>query len=874
MLLLLGLTLSSVSFAPAPQTPRNLRDPQATDLGSPLIPTFASTVQLPTFNPSLAPLSSQWSAASSITHNATSGPRLAVSGHKVYAAWSEYRSEAHNISLSISPDGGQTWGAARPVTRYPQEDGYHIGGLQALAVDPTTGTIYVVYGVNQYEYPSLLRLARSSDGGLTWAEVSLPDLIPWPELLIDQSSRLYIPWQDENILTYSDDGGQTWSQNPLCAFCAAGDLELVGDTFYLAWYDTTEDRLRLSQSEDGGQTWLDRSPPVESLIAQLYPVDLSAAGPEQLYLAGSFYNMALGADETYVAASQDGGLTWAAPVQLDPYRLPRLAASGQGQLAMVWQEGNSLVLAESADYGQSWSQETLLASDFFFAQFDLAADPTSGTSTVAWYTGTGRITTASQTTAVPADCPAVELLSARRLDEQTIGVVGLQDMNTGVTTASLSAEGVAPVDILTLAQHNAVGGVNNPENLTPEELQQMIQSEGRRQGLWSASLHNPNGFGTTVSVRAEVTLPAIPNCLEPLLTVPSASPIQIKSIQTVSDTPDQDGLSLTIDSTDGSLPTISLSHYQFATTGIAGAWETVFTGPLPENGLLTVPGEFVTEGENLYRVMVEGQPGVEDIDGFYMPNTPNLYTDTVTQRRQALVFRDAVREVIEGDDDYVEIFPEELILAMGAAESNMNNAVANTDGIMQVTCDSGYKGATEEQACDTYAYTDTVASIKFNVSDALALLFDNYATAQNQEVNYPRFISCQATPTLPIPTMDDQDEPTAADALITAVLYYNGGGCYIDTYQNKGWGNPWYLHYLARQLDPQPDDPDAPDLNPNNPNAPKKNGWKRLPLLNDQELQNIAQFLADADYTPGIGLAPDLVERLDYGQNYVNQNMQ
>lgn len=37
---------------------------------------------------------------------------------------------------------------------------------------------------------------------------------------------------------------------------------------------------------------------------------------------------------------------------------------------------------------------------------------------------------------------------------------------------------------------------------------------------------------------------------------------------------------------------------------------------------------------------------------------------------------------------------------------------------------------------------------------------------------------------------------------------------------------------------------------------------------------NIAQFFADTDDLAGVGLASDLVERLDYGQSYVNQNMQ
>ncbi|MBE7468633.1 MAG: hypothetical protein DPW09_11240 [Anaerolineae bacterium] len=366
----------------------------------------------------------------------------------------------------------------------------------------------------------------------------------------------------------------------------------------------------------------------------------------------------------------------------------------------------------------------------------------------------------------------------------------------------------------------------------------------------------------------QADLPGVPDCVEPALTVPAASPVHIQSIQAAGPNPDADGLALKVTTSDGSLPTVVLSRYQASATGLDGAWETVFTGPLPTDGALSVPGQFVNNGENLYRVMVEDQPGVEDVEGFYAVTIDEHLALTESgdyHQRQALVFRDTVREVIGSNRKYAAIFPEQLVVAMGTAEtgSMFNNATANSDGIMQVTCNGG-KGTTEGQDCDTYAYTDTAASIKFNVSDALSALFNGYQLAKGQQVQYDPEENCK-----PIPELNNS---TVVDPLVTSVVYYNGWSCYLKIYK-RGGGNPWYLHSVARQLDPQLDDPNPPNLTPDYPNAPQKNGWRRLPALTDQTM-NIAQFFADTDDLAGVGLAPDLVERLDYGQNYVNQNMQ
>lgn len=446
-------------------------------------------------------------------------------------------------------------------------------------------------------------------------------------------------------------------------------------------------------------------------------------------------------------------------------------------------------------------------------------------------------------------------------------MVGWVDLHVGLQAASLTAAGAeAPADLLALAHHNAPSGGSNPG----EEL--------RWPGLWSAPLRSGESFAGPVTLAATTVDAADLTCSAPKeLELPAASPwrLELQTIVPAGDDP-AGGLARiagTLTPLWGDAPalpeplTFTLSRY---VAGSPGQWVEIaaVSSSGPAWSFTDIPAAAVLPGENLYRVTASGPDGAllaEDAEGFYaVAATESLTTGTNEndhQRRQALVFRDTVREVLNSERRYAEIFPEQLILAIGSAENGMfDNAVTNGNGILQVTCDSRYKGKTEGKACDVYAYTDTAASIKFNVNDGISALFGAYTVVRSYNSDRNKIENCddpdpKKWPVRPIFKIDN---PKEVDQLITAVVYYNNWVNYICGYRDSSRGNRWYLHDVARQLDPHDDDPNQ------TPNQ----------LSNLPNNQNIAQFFADVDNTAGVGIAPDLVERLDYGQNYINQLLQ
>lgn len=464
-----------------------------------------------------------------------------------------------------------------------------------------------------------------------------------------------------------------------------------------------------------------------------------------------------------------------------------------------------------------------------------------------------------------SDCPLVELISVRHLNDDTLGVVGFVDLNAGqgVTSATLTAQvsGVtvaARDDLLSLAQNNAPGGYdisNGPATALNEQ---------RLPGLWSATLVNSEGgFESEITLTAEA-VGANQSCSEQLTTTLPTLQIHIRGIAAAGDNPDGDGLAVRAETSNGSLPHVTFSHYQFdpANPGLTGTWNTAASVVLQADGNFFVPGEFVNAGENLYRVTVDGQPGVEDIDGFYaVPRTTLLTTGESKQRRQAIVFRDAVRAAIAGNHRYATLYPEQLIVAKGAQEGGGTvpgrPGFSNEGkGIMQVTCFSGYRGTTqlgELTKCpleiyqannpniteDPYpdrplapdSYEDTAESIDFNVEDALLVLDFFYSPFRDPTKPYPR--DWQVI----------RDNNQKIDPLITAVVHYNKGHRFLDEYRDDPTESI-YLGAIARQLEHNPE------------------GGNSLPPP-----LSIAEFLADADYASETS---DLINRLQCGQVQVD----
>ncbi len=833
----------------------------AAGLGLSLTPAVAS----PEPAARVLPLSSVWSAPLQVidaSPNIVGDPALTVQGRAVYAAWRyyDYTQGAIDRRLAASADGGFSW---TPVASLPD-----IGFSFNLAADPQTpGRLYAAYlaGGDPPGYSYEIRLLRSDDGGQSWPVEQLAaasPLIGNVKLAMEQNGRLHLTWQRrrEVYASSSQDGGLSWSE-PM-AIGSIGSMECPGEynltagdgAVYVAMAGGCHSP-RLYRSVDGGQSWTESLGPEE-----LTGLTMAAVGAAELYLAWTDYEEGL----LNLAASADGGVSWTVGSQLslpaEPTALA-MTARGSGQVVLAWRSADGwLYLAESVDGGRQLSQPAGVEElGYPLGELVLAADPLSGLAVALWNRNSTELRAVSTAPPPqPGDCPAVELLSARRLDEQTLGVVGWVDLNAGLQAASLTAAGVvAPVDLLALARHNAPSGGSNPGG------------EQRWPGLWSATLRSGASLAGPVTLAAATVDAAGVPCAPPKqLELPAASPwrLELQTIVPAGDDPAAAGLARiagTLSSLWGNAPalpeplTFTLSRY---VAGSPGQWVEVaaVSSPGPAWSFTDIPAGVVQPGENLYRVAATGPDGAllaEDVEGFYaVAATTELALNEADDhhRRQALVFRDAVREVVGSNGLYAKIFPEQLILAIGSAENGMfDNAIA--DGIMQVTCASGHQGETERNGIvcilppkhrpndpptNPYIYMDTAESIKFNVSDALLVLLEAYNTANQQNTQFHK-PNCRP--------ISDINDPHRVDKLISSVLYYNGGVCYGKIYK-RGGGNPQYLYDVVRQLDPQPD---YPNSLPNN--------------------QNIAQFLADADHIAGVSLTPDLVTRLNYGQDIVNQ---
>jgi hypothetical protein len=327
------------------------------------------------------------------------------------------------------------------------------------------------------------------------------------------------------------------------------------------------------------------------------------------------YAVWVGDSDVRFAASADGGQSWSGPVKVNPTADgfdPEIAVRGAGQLVAGWPANGFVYVADSSDNGASWSTATGLGLGW--NEFSLAADPNSGLAVTVWESVTrNQILASTGTIQAAGDCPLVELISVRHLSNTTLGVVGFVDLNQ-VTSATLSLDGTTPVDLVPLAQHNASGGGNDPS------------SEGRLRGLWSVTLISPSDFTSGMMVVADATS-ASQSCQETLdVIMPSPDwRVEIETIDpVVGPDPAIDGLdqiAVHFESGDGSLPTLGLSRYLYNPNqpGLEGLWQTMatFTAQAEGNAFKNIVADLVDPGENLYRVTVDGQLQVEDVDGFF-----------------------------------------------------------------------------------------------------------------------------------------------------------------------------------------------------------------------------------------------------------------
>jgi hypothetical protein len=270
--------------------------------------------------------------------------------------------------VARSDDYGASW---RPVLVEPLERGTDKDTLTARGND-----VYLVYHTQEKIYASI-----SHDRGSTWTlarpvdntnskyGVSLPS-----GGAIDSRGTVYYAWNGVNrpgqakgtinlYVTTSADGGLTWTTSwvdvsQAAAPCGCGGWDFWGsqmalavdgrDRVYVLWNANREPyaptRLYFARSLDGGKTWVDRQDVSLAPVGtnNVFPA-LAATGDGDVRIAWQDDRNGHDAGNndpgarwnTWYRTSRDGGLSWSAETQLSRYVAGytyKLAAPKEGYL--------------------------------------------------------------------------------------------------------------------------------------------------------------------------------------------------------------------------------------------------------------------------------------------------------------------------------------------------------------------------------------------------------------------------------------------------------------------------------------------------------------------------------------------------------------
>jgi len=340
-----------------------------------------------------------------------------------------------NVHAAYSQDAGHTWELAKGV----DPKNYRISGDVSAAFD-NQGHAFVCYiafdklGTFNYWAHAATRngifVRRSLDGGKTWeadhipvAEQTSSPGIPFedkPYIVADNTKskyagNLYIGWtrwrlaDSQMVLSRSTDAGKTWSQ-PIEIDARPGlprDDNGAAEGFdgvigpdgklYAIW--SQDNAIMLTTSRDGGKSFsrarpIIRTAPIMFAIQTLerangFPQIAIDPKSNRLYITWSDYRN--GDLDVFIAASDNGGKRWSAPVRVnnDPVHdgaeqfFQWLAVDPtDGSIDVIFYDRRGdpqnrkqiVVLARSTDRGRTfsnyaWTDNPFEASGVFFGDY-------------------------------------------------------------------------------------------------------------------------------------------------------------------------------------------------------------------------------------------------------------------------------------------------------------------------------------------------------------------------------------------------------------------------------------------------------------------------------------------------------------------------
>lgn len=296
------------------------------------------------------------------------------------------------ITLTVSKDGGTTWGRTRPLCACKGSGQFD----PIIEVVPDTGEVYALY-MNGYN----VVFVKSSDRGKTWTEpVPTWGKVSWndkPILTTDATgTHVYASWNGpqggDAWVAQSHDDGAIWTQTKLTnsktRYYFAFDGTVLpdgtvviseGSVTYTAPGANPEGVVKQHAfvSEDLGATWtnvvvdtVEVGEPCADCRADYYighsSVSSDARGRVVFVYDGA--TQPFGPQRIYVRRSRDGGLTWsgrrALSVAGENATAPAVEATGRGDVRLFYfQTANgddpdlwNVWYRSSRDGGHTWSR--------------------------------------------------------------------------------------------------------------------------------------------------------------------------------------------------------------------------------------------------------------------------------------------------------------------------------------------------------------------------------------------------------------------------------------------------------------------------------------------------------------------------------------
>lgn len=307
-------------------------------------------------------------------------PTFGPDGRAYFASLVFDDSGVNAMVVSVSEDGGDTWGAPVEVVH----DAIDFHDKQAIAADampasPHRGNAYLAWDRNLFSAASggqRLLVSRTTDGGASWeAPVALREgavnigVVP----AVGPDGTVHAVWSGAveggaNLQLYfarSTDGGRSFTGARVFAdLLAVGvpgfrtgailpsfAVDPASGDLYAAWADarfTGDDQAALSVSRNRGRTW---SEPVRVSDAGAPAFTVSVAVNAAGHVAVGYYRSSTdpsGALPTshWVTVSHDGGRTFAAPVRSTRKSFDAAAAAVAGSAVFL---GDYVGLAGAGD---------------------------------------------------------------------------------------------------------------------------------------------------------------------------------------------------------------------------------------------------------------------------------------------------------------------------------------------------------------------------------------------------------------------------------------------------------------------------------------------------------------------------------------------